>query len=178
MLIFAGFCFRTFVGRNGRLCLWFADDGNRRWLGRSSSGSVLISKWCGRCQGNTPKLRWAILQDMSLDSGDGRFGPQPHVDFRCKRTQAKIASKTVGVAIATFWPCTRGLNDAGHFAIRSRLSKATNMSVPVERGRKREVTRVVRNDTSLFETNRWSIPTFAGARQRVSRSKHSPTTPP
>ena len=52
------------------------------------------------------------------------------------------------------------------------------MAVPVERGRKRELSCVLGNHVSLVETHGWSAPAVEGARQSVKRSEHSTIAPP
>ena len=52
------------------------------------------------------------------------------------------------------------------FAIRSSLSKATNMSVPTKRRRKLDLSFVVRNYVSLCELRGCSLLTFAGGRTK------------
>ena len=115
---------------------------------------------------------------MDPFSGDESFEAQPRFDLGFELTQPKIEQKTAREAMTTLRHCTRGLNVTGRFAIGVSLTKATNMSALVERGRKREVTLVLGNNTSVFETSCRSIPTFTGATQSAERSEHCPTTPP
>ena len=56
-------------------------------------------------------------------------------------------------------------------------SRATNMSVEVKRGWKRDLSLVVGNYVSLFETRGWSVPALSGGGQRAESSGH-PATPP
>ena len=83
----------------------------------------------------------------------------------------------MGVAIPKCRPCTRGLKRAVGLAIKGKLRKGSE-HVPVERGRKRELSCVFGNHVSLLETHGWSVPAVEGARQSVKRSEHSTIAPP
>ena len=78
----------------------------------------------------------------------------------------------------------RNLKGYGPLFGRSRvrdsdnLSRATNMSLPIERVRKWDLSLVVCYYVSLFQTHGWLAPAVARGGQSAGRLEHSRATPP
>ena len=121
-----------------------------------------MSKRRGRAGTNRWKWRWAVNDAMDPCFGDGSFGALPYFHHPFKLSPPRIEPRTLGVAIPIFRSSTRPLNRAVGFARQGSVSKGTSMSVPIESGCKRELSLVVGNYVSFFETRGSSIPTFAG----------------